>query len=177
MPSANDRQRGFTLIELLVAMTILGVITAALGAGMLVGLRTIGLADTKLTESRSSLFASSYFESDVQSADTVVRSPASLQCGSATTNLITFLWADDVSSQQAAEYVITLDGSTRQLVRVRCQGTNVTGQVVVAPVLTATTALPTCVPNADCSAVRSVTWHIAQPSGFTFDLNATRRDT
>lgn len=67
-------ESGFTLVELLIAVTVLGIIIVALGAGFSVGLRSLDDTSNRLSGSTDAQQLGVYLLPDVQSASTVVAS-------------------------------------------------------------------------------------------------------
>src|SRR4051794_23869428 len=103
-------EAGITLIELMIAVTLLGIIIVPLTTAMVTGLISTGEAASRLSESRSPLFASAYFADDAQSSDVNgVTVGGAAACGGGT-NVVTFSWNETnagTNAQYAASYVTT----------------------------------------------------------------------
>ncbi len=68
MLSTGTRDQGFTLVELLVAITILGIITTALGTALFVGIRASGDDQRNLDQSNAEQLVTYYLANDVKAA-------------------------------------------------------------------------------------------------------------
>jgi len=90
----NRSEGGFTLMELLMAVTILGIIISALAGGLIAYMRVSGETADRLGETPQIQVASTYFASDVQSAERV-RADEFLCGGAADGRLLVSLnWTD-----------------------------------------------------------------------------------
>ncbi|MBK5286839.1 MAG: prepilin-type N-terminal cleavage/methylation domain-containing protein [Acidimicrobiia bacterium] len=141
-------ERGFTLAELLVAITILGIIMAAIGAMVVTAFRTTTIVSNRLEGSRAPKLVSTYWVPDVEGATTVVVAGGSGDCpapSGAISVLVTFTWqqypsqtgadapvADPGAATAATWWERTL-GTRKQVVRVACTGAVVTSTAVVIP--------------------------------------------
>lgn len=67
-------ESGFTLVEMLIAVTVLGIIMVALGAGFSAGLRNLDDTSNRLSGSTDAQQLGVYLVPDVQSASAVVAS-------------------------------------------------------------------------------------------------------
>jgi prepilin-type N-terminal cleavage/methylation domain-containing protein len=68
MQSTPTKEQGFTLVELLVAITILGIITTALGTALFVGIRASGDDQRNLDQSNAEQLVTYYLSNDVKAA-------------------------------------------------------------------------------------------------------------
>ena len=68
MPSFRADHHGFTLVELLVAITILGIVTTALGTALYVGIRASANDQRHLDGSNAEQFVSYFLSQDVRAA-------------------------------------------------------------------------------------------------------------
>jgi prepilin-type N-terminal cleavage/methylation domain-containing protein len=68
MSATRTGDPGFTLVELLVAITILGIITTALGTALYVGIRAAGDEQRTLDESNAEQLVAHFLSNDVKSA-------------------------------------------------------------------------------------------------------------
>src|SRR5690349_1322935 len=120
---------GFTLIELLVAMTITGIIMAAIATAAYVGIRATSDNQRGLQQSNAAQLTANWFTSDVQSAcDPSASSPScprspnpssstTTACGSsAVTAMDTYDSPNSASPDTTIAYVL----QSSQLTRVTC---------------------------------------------------------
>ena len=126
-------ESGFTLVELLIAITISGIIVAALSAGFLVALKGTAGAHERFMGSNASQTFATYFASDVQSADPLAIRTDSVETGCApspadtgSSNVVRLTWAenagDPTSKRFFASYRAQQSGTEWQLVRYFCLG-------------------------------------------------------
>jgi prepilin-type N-terminal cleavage/methylation domain-containing protein len=175
--------RGFTMVELLVAVTILGVLSIAIGAAYTVMARSTDGTMTRFTQSRGPRLVGVYWTPDVNSSETV--NPTGAVCGTEGTPLVTFLWGDDRYGNLLATWSTVTTGSTAKLVRNRC---TVTDGVVSSPVQTTTVAGDLAPPPAtqvrcgdaldacaDDSAPARVVLTLQTLDGRSFDIDAARK--
>lgn len=207
LTGAGRPDAGFTLLEMLVAIAVLGIIMIPLAGAFTVGLRSYQRAEDQIAGSTASLFASAYWASDVQSADSVT--VPGTACAPTGTNVVTFAWAADPTAptppttlaipMQRVSYVVQSTASGRRLVRVACGGSSSTVNTIV-PRLSATSdpqvtcellnPPPTTAPlsactqpayAADSSLKVSLTLKTAktksEPDGVTVSVSGTRRST
>ena len=175
--------RGFTLIELLVAVTILGVLSIAIGAAYTVMARSTDGTMSRFTQSRGPRLVGVYWTPDVNSSETV--NPTGAVCGTDGTPLVTFLWGDDRYGNLLATWSTVTSGSSAKLVRNRC---TVSDGVVSSPLQTTTVAanlapppatqvqcgasLTTCAAD---SAPERVVLTLQTLDGRSFDVDAARK--
>ena len=182
-------ERGFTLAELLVAITILGIIMAAIGAMITTAFRTTTIVSNRLEASRAPKQVAFYWVPDVEGAEGLTVGVG--RCGVGTP-LVTFTWKkhDSVAATDAppddsgsgaelsATWSVIVKGTRTQVVRSLCDGANVTRTATVIPDLKA--ASDVSVDNSD--APRYVI-HVAVPDRneadklFQFDVGGTRAVT
>src|SRR5205823_5391884 len=101
---------GFTLVELLISVTILGILIAAIANAMFVALHATVSANDRLTESNDALVAATYFDDDVQGAQSVSVGTTA-NCGSAACSA--FVQVNLTVREQSGNYVYTLTGRRR----------------------------------------------------------------
>lgn len=170
----NRRDAGFTLIELLIAVSLLGVVTLALGNAVIGYVRTNDATTDRLLLSHDAQLASAYFAADVAAmglrdyaaAGSTIPFLPSIQtnapydagaviCGPATmpTATVRFLSDDwDTTASPAARrttvvaYYLVGTGPIRELHRVRCAAGAVT-EATVAHYVVASTVTVTCSPE------------------------------
>src|SRR4051812_29139683 len=78
-PDQRDLEGGFTLTELLVAISILGILVAAMAVAFVVSGNSTAQTTQRFKESHDAQIASAYLATDVQSAKVITDST----CGSA----------------------------------------------------------------------------------------------
>lgn len=175
---------GFTLPELLVAIAAAAVITPVLAAVFVTGVKTTSGTTERLSASNGAEFASSYFVTDVQSANSFSTGAAAcFNEPAASTHLLT------ITRTEGADVVLTgyataNDGtSDRKLVRYSCtNGVANPAVTVTYTVMQAANAVEvTCTPspcgNSTTNVALAVSVDDATDAGYTFHLNATRRTT
>src|SRR4051794_3642848 len=111
----RHEDEGFTLIELLIAVTLMGMVMAALTSAMIVAFRTVDSTRETVTDSAGAQLLSAYLVSDAQSSDHVM--PA----GACTSSPVLELrWTDaDKSGTTDVVYKAESDGvGGSRLVRV-----------------------------------------------------------
>ncbi len=123
----NGGQEGATLVELLVSIVILGVVAATLGGATWVGLATTAEAEVRLVEAGDGRALSDALAADVQNANGIAL--VDPLCGGPGTRLA-LTWTD--GSSVRAAWVVRSTGSTAELVRRHCVGTNAPTEQVVA---------------------------------------------
>lgn len=167
-------ERGFTLVELLVAVAILGMVMSPIAASFVVGLRTSSAASQRMTDSRAAQITAAYFARDMQGATAVVSGdPKGCGVAAGNTAVVTLESDDNTDPPAVASYqVVPLDG-TKVLVRTRCDGTRATNTAVLAHGIGATPTLK-CTPGCGLG-VWSATLHVAQQSGYSYDVRGSRR--
>src|SRR2546423_15487612 len=90
------QDEGFTLIELLIAIVVSGLILGAVTTGFLVTMAGSRNVHDRFVESHDAQLLSTYFPSDVQSANpTLIDDPDVPECGSTSGNhVIRLLWTE-----------------------------------------------------------------------------------
>jgi prepilin-type N-terminal cleavage/methylation domain-containing protein len=163
---------GFTLIELLVAITILGILMAALTAAIITGLKTTDDTSTRLAESHDAQIVQVWWPQDVQSATDV--STTDTTCGGVTP-FARFRWSD-VGITKIASYTTATSGADRQLVRTYCENGAIQTTIVVAHHLAATGPSLSC--SSACSGTpRTAAITVTEASGYSYTVGGTRRAT
>ena len=167
-PTRPRREAGFTLIEVVVTVAILGIIAAGLAGVVMSYLKNTLATSGQLNETHDVLFASAYWQRDVASlgvrsttynSDPSVHSfPLVTSVNTATacslpsgTTVITLAWSEyadpanpDTQHTVTVSYVAQTGADGYQLRRVRCTGSTVNSNVVLAKQLNG-------VPTVDCS--------------------------
>jgi hypothetical protein len=154
--SGRRSEAGVTLLELMIAVGLLGLIIVPLTGAMVTGLINTGEANTRLSESRSSLFTSAYYADDVQSSEQglLVATPntPSWLCGSGT-NVLSVGWTETTTPQTPTptpppirvSYVLSTDSKGNPVLKRNYCDSNGTSSATVAPVLDASVpATVTC---------------------------------
>ncbi|MDT5023867.1 MAG: hypothetical protein QOE61_293 [Micromonosporaceae bacterium] len=149
--------RGVTLIELLVAIVILGIIIVPLGNALIGFSRNTDDTTRRLSESHDEQIMAAYFAQDVQSvgvrnwdagapyplkqsiAANVAYDSAPNPCGAVGTPVavVRLLWDDPTTVSGPpnivrVSYVVETVGAERQLHRIRCVGSSLPTDVVLA---------------------------------------------
>lgn len=147
-PRSDDAELGFTLAELLVAITILGIIMAAIGAMIVTAFRTTTIVSDRLEGSRAPKLVSTYWVPDVEAATAVAVGGGPGDCpapAGATGVLVTFTWQQfpsqlgvdappvDPGTPGAATWWERTSGARDQVVRVACTNGVVVSTALVIP--------------------------------------------
>lgn len=174
MPSRDER--GFTLVEVLIAVTVLGIIVAALGAAFSVGLRTMDGTANRLAGSMDAQLLGFYLPDDVASATTITASPAPIVCAGAASPILEL---GDATAFTVVYGVRAADGR-HQLERYDCAGGAVRSTIVVARNLAGdAAAVATRIPSAGTATGATVTITEAttgdEATPFVFSVSGTRR--
>ncbi|MDX6299678.1 MAG: hypothetical protein QOF53_892 [Nocardioidaceae bacterium] len=138
-----DRMRaqneGFTLIELLIAIVISGLILGALATGFIATMAGSQNVHDRFVESHDAQLLSTYFPTDVQSADPTMMNPdTTTGCGGPTsgTHVIRLQWTerDDLNADPnkrlavfSASYRLVAAPSGSELIRYYCSNTGPAG--------------------------------------------------
>jgi prepilin-type N-terminal cleavage/methylation domain-containing protein len=132
-------ERGFTLVELLIAVTVLGVIMTALGAGFSLALGTINGTSNRLASSQDAQLLGVYLLPDIEGASTIVASStgAGISCTGAQNPVLQLT----DSSTFNVVYGVRNNAGTYQLERYVCTGGSVQSTTVVGRNLASTTAV------------------------------------
>lgn len=184
MTAARRDESGFTLVELLVASTAVAILMAALGAALVIGLRTTDDTNQRLRESHDAQMAASWFVPDVHSAGAVTVSQPTC---AASSPVATFEWTDQGAASRAT-YVLETAGGERRLRR-SYTGAGETYDVVVAHNLApacadATAQDPAVVVGAGCPPLPAcaagavptrVSLSLSGASGYRYSVTGERR--
>jgi type II secretion system protein J len=162
--------RGFTLVELLVTISILGMVTLAIGDALIGFTTNTDATIQRLGESHDAQITAAYFAQDVssigirsakapypllQSVDTN-RSSDALPCGSGGIPVVRLGWDDptgvSTSAQVRVAYVIRKVSGERQLHRLVCDGDSErpTSDTVMAHYLADRPPTVTCTDPTSC---------------------------
>ncbi len=172
---------GATLVEVLVAVSILGIISAALSGSLFLGLKTTQTTTERLAESSGAQILSTVFPADVQSATAI--SVSSAACGLGVP-AVTFDQVDPDPAGPGSDTALTIAyvvgdpvGNERQLVRRVCQTGTVTGERVVARGLALADPLTVvCTPDPACPAwAQTVTAVVQGVGGYSYQVTGSRR--
>lgn len=187
---------GFSLIELTIAVTILGLVMAAVTSTLLISLRATSEATDRLDRGNDVLLTSALFGPDVAGATTVTAPmqsghrgpPATAGCGRNDPLVVEFrgLTPEDLRTDRSwtVSYVLTDAGTA--LARRSCTGTSTSpdSELVVSRGLAATTpASVSCSTGpdtpTDCEQpdVRTVSLRLTSTDGVRRTTTGTRRTT
>lgn len=168
------REDGFTLPELLVVIVLLGIVIGAIGASIIVGLRTTDDTNRRLTESHDAQIATAYFVSDVQSADDV--SLTDTACAGIAP-VVRLQWTDPTDGKvMISSYAVP--AATTELHRYYCENGGLVSDVVAVHKLGATAPSAVCSPAPNCPGTPDkVTLTVTEESGYAYDLVGFRRAT
>lgn len=190
-PRSDDDETGFTLAELLVAITILGIIMAAIGAMIVTAFRTTTIVSDRLEGSRAPKLVATYWVPDVEAATAVAVGGGPGDCpapAGATGVLVTFTWQQfpsqvgveappvDPGTPGAATWWQRTSGTRDQVVRVACTNGVVVSTALVIPDLGADGVR--VAPGASASEHYEI--EVAVPDGtqpddqYRFSVDATR---
>lgn len=177
--SARD-EAGFTLVELLIAVTVLGIIIAALGAGFSVGLRTMNDTSNRLSGSNDAQQLGVYLPPDVESASVAVASDtgSGITCTGASNPV---LQLTDGATFNIV-YGVRSESGAYQLERYVCTGGSVQSTKVVARNLASTSAVaPTRLPASGTLTGASLTvtekTTATDSTAYVFTITGTKRAT
>lgn len=163
-------EHGVTLIELLVAITILGILMAAITSSIIVGLRTTDETGQRLAESHDAQLVQVYFPNDVASATDI--SLTDNACASAPP-VVRFRWVD-AGVTKIASYVLAISGTERRLTRVYCEDGVEVRSFPVAHHVGSADPVVTCSPACDGTFLRA-TISLQDTGGYAYSVSATRR--
>lgn len=129
---SSNREQGFTLIELLIAITVSGLLISALVFGFITTMRGTASAHDRFVASNGNHTLSTYFASDVHSANaTKVSTEPALSSGcdtteASTTNVLRLQWWEQPTLTRLNAFSVSYRtrqvGSTWQLMRYACSG-------------------------------------------------------
>ncbi len=131
---------GATLVELIVAIAISGIIIAAITNSLIVGFRTTGETQTRLSESHNTQLVANYFPDDVASSRfaeiSVVSTTASgctgIAAGGINVVLLPFAPRPDAADPTNVAYRLEGSGTAKTLVRYQCAPGGPASRVQVA---------------------------------------------
>jgi prepilin-type N-terminal cleavage/methylation domain-containing protein len=191
---------GFTLVEMLITVSILGMITLAIGSALVSFTKNTDATIERLGESHDAQITAAYFGQDVSSmglrsatapyafVQSVNADPLSkeLACGSTGTPVVRLGWDDPTSATDSEQvrvaYVIQQVGGERQLHRLVCRGSaNVLVSDTVMAHNVAGTPAVSCAPACDgygnkLPATVTMVLYIQNPDT-TVTLTGQRRQT
>ena len=171
--SARTRRRrndhGLTLVELMVSITISALIMGVLASAAVTFFQHSSDNNNNYDDQSSVQSLQAFFTADAQSATSVVlNDPA--PCGSSTTAITTFSWAD-AGTTATASWTVEQSANLRTLVRRRCTNGTVVERTDVAGV----TGTPTVTCSPSCASFTTVTIGGTAQHGATFGVTGTRR--
>jgi prepilin-type N-terminal cleavage/methylation domain-containing protein len=178
-----NREQGFTLVELLIAMTISGLIISALAIGFITTMRGTASAHDRFVASNGNHTLSTYFVSDVQSANTtMVSTDPTSGSGCATTeapttNLVRLQWWEQPTLTKMTAFSVSYRtrqvGSRWELVRYACSGSQ--DPYTPAPQLkdVAVAILATATPTSQVMVSELFSDNLAGPSSSSKPTTAT----
>lgn len=191
----NRSERGFTLIEMLTSITVMGIVFAGVGGGVLIALRTTDKTRDRVAQSTDGQLTSAYFVTDIQSAENVSIIAADVyNCGGTPTPanaplpLIRFKWTDPGAPQSTtsttsagisneASYVVETINGERRLERRLCSGSN---PVFVQPMARSLRVLPSPSASVSCTPActgrpQGVSLTIYELTSASYTINGTGR--
>lgn len=149
---------GFTLIELLIVIVILGVITAAIAASIITGLRQTKGVQDRISESHDMELLSTYLVPDIESSSAFVATCGFPPAGS--TTVLALHWTDPGANPSVSDdlsrdvvYRVVGSGSSRRLLRYACVAGSEEAHspIVVAHGLSDQNPVVSCVPASPCT--------------------------
>jgi len=167
----RSNQVGVTLIELMVSLTITALIMGVLSSAAILFLRHSNDNNNLYDDDNSVQLLTSVFTADAQSATNVITNDVSA-CGSSSTALVSFVWAEAGTTVKASWSIEAVD-SRQSLVRRRC----VNGTPVEKNEVAGVTGTPTVTCNPNCTAPASVTLAGTTTNGSTFGITGAARTT
>ena len=168
---------GLTLTELLISITILGIISAALGSAVIVFLRNEAATTNRLNESRDLQQLTVWLPGDVAST-----AATDIDLGSGTpslcsgysgggSNALSLVWTETFNATSlkfAVSYRVETVGSMKRLVRVSCAGAPQLGPAQVIPIAKQLGSVATSLVNGS-----AVTLTLTEATGRKLTLSAT----
>lgn len=171
MTPGVGEEDGFTLIELLVATLIVGILISAIGAALLVGLKTVDSIGTTLRQSHDAQLLATWLEPDITSAGAsgVADTAATWGCSGSDpggTTRARFQWVDQDSS---TTYNATYRQSGSLLTRYFCiAGGARAATVVVHNLQSASTSITS-------DAVKLTSTVLVDGKSYVFTISGNRR--
>ena len=139
MTRRRHDEAGMTLVEILIVIVIMGVITAAIGAVLIVSIQNTERTRTRMSQSRHSNLITTYLNPDVASAETAVADTGTLCSGG--TNELQLQWTETrpfgnglppTVTNYVAAYRVVNSGGEFLLKRWYCEGGTVVNEKTVA---------------------------------------------
>lgn len=174
------RESGFTLVELLIAVSVLGMIMAALGAAFAVGYRTMNDTSNRLAGSNDAQLLGANLPPDIESASVVTASSSGtgITCTGASNPV---LQLTDGTTFNVV-YGVRSTADAYSLERYICTGGTVQSTIVVARNLASTSAaVPARIPATGTLTGASLTVTekatATEVTPFVFTVSGTRRSS
>jgi prepilin-type N-terminal cleavage/methylation domain-containing protein len=174
---------GFTLVELVFSISILGIVVAAIGAALFVGLKNTDESNARLIESHDAQILTVYFPQDAASATGVRRDVTTCAEGTTAgeTAIVFFKWTESGVSKAAGYFTKTVSGE-RQLIRRKCSaGAMVTEPVMshnigaADPTISCTGTGTPCPASGTGTTFTSVTISVTETKGYAYSLTGSKR--
>jgi len=183
--TSRFREAGFTLVELLISISILGIIMAALGAAIFLGLKNTDITNYRMLESHDEQVLSVYFQEDAASATGVRRDVTTCAEASAAgeTAVVFFKWTEG-GVAKAASYFTKTVGTEKQLIRRKCSAAAIVSEpvmshfvAVTAPAIACTPAPTTtsCPVSGTGATFTSASITVTETAGHVFTLTGSKR--
>ena len=141
-----DEESGFTLVELLVVIVVMPLVAGAICVAMLSVLTQENSVGSKTSNSGDTSTLSAAFVKDVQSAQYLTTSASATSPASCvtTSSILSLQWpVSGTSTTAVVSYAVVPQGTTNQLFRYYCKGTNAPVSRAVAHSVSSLTATVT----------------------------------